>query len=101
MAINSISGTSRINSLADLWAEKIQANKEARNGQSSEASVSNEDGRIRVSNPGGMKVGGAQAAEEKPTTTTNSPARSRSCRSSSSASWSRSPGSRPAACLPK
>ncbi|ASC66146.1 MULTISPECIES: FlxA-like family protein [Achromobacter] len=64
MAINSISGTSRINSLADLWAEKIQANKEARNAQSSEASVSNEDGRIRVSNPGGMKVGGAQAAEE-------------------------------------
>ncbi|MGY6272040.1 FlxA-like family protein [Achromobacter denitrificans] len=64
MAINSLSGTSRINSLADLWAEKIQANKEAKNPSGTNAVVSSPDGAIRVSNPGAMKVGGAQPAEE-------------------------------------
>ncbi|MCY1302588.1 hypothetical protein D9M68_482500 [compost metagenome] len=64
MAINSINGTSRAISLADLWAEKIQANKEARNAPGAQAEVSGQDGSIRVSAPGSMKVGGAQAAEE-------------------------------------
>ncbi|MGE8611767.1 MAG: FlxA-like family protein [Achromobacter veterisilvae] len=64
MAIDSLSGTSRLSNLADLWAEKIQANKEAKSSQSSQASVTSQDGGLRVNNPGGMKIGGAQAAEE-------------------------------------
>ena len=64
MAINSISGTSRVNSLADLWAQKIQANKETGTAPAAQAGVSAQGGAIRVSNPGGLKVGGAQAAEE-------------------------------------
>ena len=64
MAINSISGTSRINSLADLWAQKIQANKEARNASDDGTTTVAPDGRIRVNHPGAMKVGEAQAPEE-------------------------------------
>lgn len=64
MAINSISGTSRIGSLADLWAEKIQANKEAKNASEQDAVSVTADGRIRVNNPGATKVGNAKAAEE-------------------------------------
>lgn len=64
MAINSISGTSRIGSLADLWAEKIQASKEARNAAGQEATSVTADGKVRVNNPAGMKVADTQAAEE-------------------------------------
>ena len=64
MAINSISGTSRISSLADLWAEKIQANKEAKNASGQDAVSVTAEGKIRVNNPGATKVGNAQATEE-------------------------------------
>ena len=64
MAIDSISGTSRISSLADLWAEKIRAGKEARDPQAQGGAVSTQDGKLRVASPGGLKVGGAQEAEE-------------------------------------
>lgn len=64
MAINSISGTSRINSLADLWAQKIQANKEAKSASDDSATTVTPDGKIRVNNPGAMKVGGAEKTEE-------------------------------------
>ena len=64
MAINSISGTSRISSLADLWAEKIQANKEAKNASGQDAVSVTAEGKIRVNNPGATNVGKAQAAEE-------------------------------------
>jgi len=64
MAINSLSGTSRISSLAALWAEKIQANKEAKNASEQDAVSVTTDGTIRVNNPGGTKVGKAKAAEE-------------------------------------
>lgn len=63
MAINSISGTSRIGSLADLWAERIQANKEAKAATNESSTTVTADGKIRVNNAGSMKVGGAQAAE--------------------------------------
>ncbi|KRC84545.1 hypothetical protein D3C87_638200 [compost metagenome] len=63
MAINSISGTSRIGSLADLWAEKIQANKEARNASGQEAVSVSADGKVRINNPAGMKVASAEAPE--------------------------------------
>jgi len=64
VAINSISGTSRISSLADLWAEKIQANKEAKGGSRQDAVSVSEEGKIRVNNPAAAKVANAQAAEE-------------------------------------
>lgn len=64
MAISSISGVSRINSMADLWAERIQANKEAKAATGDEAVSVSEDGKIRVSAPAGMKVGAAAATEE-------------------------------------
>ena len=64
MAVNSISGTSRIGSLADLWAEKIQANKEAKNASGQDAVSVTAEGRIRVNTPGANKVANAQAAEE-------------------------------------
>lgn len=63
MAINSISGTSRVGSLADLWAEKIQANKEARNASGQEAVSVTADGKVRINNPAGMKVASAEAPE--------------------------------------
>lgn len=61
MAIDSIRGTSRIGSMADLWAQKIQANKEAKAGDPG-VSVT-PDGKIRVNNAGAMKVGQAQETE--------------------------------------
>ncbi|QVQ26782.1 FlxA-like family protein [Achromobacter deleyi] len=64
MAINSISGTSRIGSLADLWAEKIQASKEAKNAAGQDATSLTADGKVRINNPAGMKVADTQAAEE-------------------------------------
>ncbi|CAB5515938.1 hypothetical protein [Achromobacter anxifer] len=64
MAIDPISGNSRINSLADLWAQKIQANKEAKSASGTEASTTSADGKIRVDNPGGLKVGNVQEAKE-------------------------------------
>ncbi|CAB3873661.1 FlxA-like family protein [Achromobacter animicus] len=64
MAINSISGTSRIGSLADMWAEKIQANKEAKNASGQDAVSVTAEGKIRVNTPGASKVATAQAAEE-------------------------------------
>ncbi|MGB3431081.1 FlxA-like family protein [Achromobacter sp.] len=64
MAINPINGISRATTLADMWAEKIQANKEAKNASGEEAGTVSTDGKIRVNNPGGLKVGGAQAAKE-------------------------------------
>lgn len=64
MAINSISGTSRIGSLADLWAEKIQANKEAKNASGQDAVSVTAEGRIRVNTPGANKVATAKATEE-------------------------------------
>ncbi len=64
MAIDPISGNSRINSLADLWAQKIQANKEAKSASGTEASTTSADGKIRVDNPGGLKMGNVQEAKE-------------------------------------
>lgn len=64
MAIDSISGTSRIGSLADMWAEKIRANKEAKNALGQDAVSVTAEGKIRVNNPGATNVGKAQAAEE-------------------------------------
>lgn len=64
MAINSISGTSSIGSLADLWAEKIQASKEAKNAAGQDATSLTADGKVRINNPAGMKVADTQAAEE-------------------------------------
>ena len=63
MAINSISGTSRTSSLADLWAEKIQANKDAKNATGQDAVSVTEEGKIRINNPAATKVSNAQAAE--------------------------------------
>ena len=64
MAINSIGGTSRIGSIADLWAQKIQANKEAKDAKDDSQGVTvTPDGKIRVSNAGAMKVGQAQETE--------------------------------------
>lgn len=64
MAINSIGGTSRIGSLAELWAQKIQANKEAKESAGAEATTVTPDGKIRVNNAGAMGIGGATASEE-------------------------------------
>ncbi|MEN4920131.1 FlxA-like family protein [Achromobacter spanius] len=64
MAINSISGTSRIGSLADMWAEKIQANKEAKNASGQDAVSVTAEGKIRVNNPASSKVANSQATEE-------------------------------------
>ncbi|WP_447921278.1 FlxA-like family protein [Achromobacter aegrifaciens] len=64
MAIDPISGNSRVNSLADLWAQKIRANKEAKSASDTEASTESKDGKIHVNNPGGLKVGNAQATKE-------------------------------------
>ncbi|WAI85565.1 MULTISPECIES: FlxA-like family protein [Achromobacter] len=64
MAINSIGGTSRIGSLAELWAQKIQANKESKEGADAQATTLTPDGKIRVGAAGAMAVGGSQAAEE-------------------------------------
>ncbi|MFY4257804.1 hypothetical protein ACOTCG_09415 [Achromobacter xylosoxidans] len=61
MAIDSISGTSRIGSLADLWAQKIRANKEAK--EDNQGVTVTPDGKIRVTNPGATKVGQAQETE--------------------------------------
>ena len=63
MAIDPISGSSRVNSLADLWAQKIRANKEAKGASDAEASTS-ADGKIRVDNPGGLKMGNVQETKE-------------------------------------
>ncbi|MCV6905141.1 MAG: hypothetical protein NTT76_20740, partial [Achromobacter xylosoxidans] len=61
MAIDSISGTSRIGSLADLWAQKIRANKEAKEDKAGDPGVTvTPDGKIRVTNAGTMKVGQAE-----------------------------------------
>lgn len=64
MAIDPISGNSRINSLADLWAQKIRANKEAKSASDAETSTVSADGKIRVNNPGGLKMGNVQEAKE-------------------------------------
>lgn len=64
MAINSIGGTSRIGSLAELWAQKIQANKEAKESAGAEATTVTPDGKIRVNNAAAMGIGGAKATEE-------------------------------------
>lgn len=64
MATLPISGISRATPLADLWAERIQANKEARPAAGGEASTLGADGKIRVNSPGGLKVAGANASEE-------------------------------------
>lgn len=63
MAINSISGVSRTNSLADLWAERIQANKEAKSAPAGDAVTVGEDGAVRVNTPGGGKINTAPAEE--------------------------------------
>lgn len=63
MAINSISGVSRTNSLADLWAERIQANKEAKSASAGEAVTVSEDGAVRVNTPGGGKINTAPTEE--------------------------------------
>ncbi|MFF7396129.1 FlxA-like family protein [Achromobacter sp. NPDC008082] len=64
MATNPISGVSRINSLADLWAERIQANKEAKSAAGGEAVSVSDEGKIRVNAPGASKVNAAKASEE-------------------------------------
>lgn len=61
MAIDSLGGTSRLGNMQDLWAQRIQANKEAKESGSS-VTVS-PDGQIRVKNPGAKAVGGAQETE--------------------------------------
>ncbi|CAB3629717.1 MAG: FlxA-like family protein [Achromobacter sp.] len=64
MAIDSISGTSRIGSMADLWAQKIQANKEAKDAKAGDPGVSvTPDGKIRVNSAGATKVGQTQETE--------------------------------------
>ncbi|WP_025139569.1 hypothetical protein [Achromobacter sp. DH1f] len=64
MAINSIGGTSRIGSIADLWAQKIQANKEAKDAKDDSQGVTvTPDGKVRVSNAGAMKVGQSKETE--------------------------------------
>jgi hypothetical protein len=64
MATTPINGISRNNSLADLWAERIQANKEAKPATDGEASTLTADGKIRVNTPGGMTVGATSATED-------------------------------------
>ncbi|MGS1009882.1 FlxA-like family protein [Achromobacter anxifer] len=64
MAINPIGGISRATTLADMWAEKIQANKEAKSASGEETSSASSDGKIRINNPGGLKVGNVQEAKE-------------------------------------
>ena len=64
MAINSLGGSSRIGSLADLWVQKIQANKEAKDPTGGEATTVTPDGKIRVNNAGALSVGGTKASED-------------------------------------
>lgn len=64
MATPPINGISRNNPLADLWAERIQANKEAKSTTGEEATSLTADGKIRVNAPGGMKVGATSAPED-------------------------------------
>ncbi|WP_332613253.1 FlxA-like family protein [Achromobacter sp. ESBL13] len=64
MAINSIGGTSRTGSMADLWAQKIQANKEATDPAGGEATTVSPDGTIRVNKAGALRVGGTKASED-------------------------------------
>ncbi|CAB3708078.1 FlxA-like family protein [Achromobacter pestifer] len=64
MATTPLSGISRTSTLADLWAERIQANKDAKSANGEEATTVSADGKIRVNAPGASKVGGAQASEE-------------------------------------
>jgi hypothetical protein len=64
MATTPINGISRNNSLADLWAERIQANKEAKPATDGEATSLTADGKIRVNTPGGMNVASTNASEE-------------------------------------
>ncbi|AYD66134.1 hypothetical protein DVB37_21025 [Achromobacter sp. B7] len=64
MAINSLGGSSRIGSLADLWVQKIQANKEAKDPAGGEATTVTPDGKIRVNNAGALSVGGTKASED-------------------------------------
>ena len=61
MAINSLGGTSRIGNMQDLWAQKIQANKEAK--ESGDSVTVTPDGKIRVNSASAMKVGNAQETE--------------------------------------
>lgn len=63
MATNSISGVSRTNSLADLWAERIQANKEAKSATGGEAVSVSDDGKVRVNAPGASKINTAATEE--------------------------------------
>lgn len=51
MATTPINGISRNNPLADLWAERIQANKEAKPADG-EASTLSPDGKIRLGSAG-------------------------------------------------
>ncbi|MGE8639310.1 MAG: FlxA-like family protein [Achromobacter sp.] len=64
MATTPINGISRNNPLADLWAERIQANKEAKPATDGEATSLTADGKIRVNAPGGMSVASTNASEE-------------------------------------
>ncbi|MFY0480037.1 FlxA-like family protein [Achromobacter marplatensis] len=64
MATTPINGISRNNSLADLWAERIQANKEAKSAPDGEATTVSADGKIRVNGALGLKVASASASEE-------------------------------------
>lgn len=64
MATPPLSGISRTSTLADLWTERIQANKDAKSATGAEATTVSADGKIRVNAPDASKVGGAQASEE-------------------------------------
>ncbi|WP_315137722.1 FlxA-like family protein [Achromobacter marplatensis] len=64
MATTPINGISRNNPLADLWAERIQANKEAKLATGGDATSLTADGKVRVNAPGGMNVGATSASEE-------------------------------------
>ncbi|MBB1628420.1 FlxA-like family protein [Achromobacter sp. UMC71] len=61
MAIDPLNGNSRIANMADLWAQKIRANKEAKDTANSTAVAP--DGKIRVTNAKGMKVGQTEEPE--------------------------------------
>ena len=76
MATTPINGISRNNPLADLWAERIQANKEAKSATGGDATSLTADGKVRVNAPGGMNVGATSASEETDNTM-STPARSR------------------------
>ncbi len=96
MAINSIGGTSRIGSLAELWAQKIQANKEVEGIRRRGGDDCYARRQPRSTTPGRRALAAPRLAK-RPTTTTSSPARSK-CRK---AAWAHhGPGlrCRPAAC---